>query len=63
VQVGDSCCGNCEGVTGAAGVAQDLVSLESGQGVFNAGPDFTVASVVVLFPGRQLAAVTGFGTA
>jgi hypothetical protein len=49
--MGDSGRGDGEGAAGAAVVAQDFVSLESGEGVFDAGADFAVSCVVVLLPG------------
>jgi hypothetical protein len=48
VQMGDPGCGDREGAAGAAVVAQNLVGLKTGEGVFDAGADCAVPGVVVL---------------
>jgi hypothetical protein len=57
VKIGDPGRG---GRDGAAAMAQDLAGVEASQGVFDAGADFAVPDVVVLLPGCQFAAATGF---
>jgi hypothetical protein len=59
VEMADPGRGDGEGAVGLAVVAKDLVGLEQGQSVFDAGADFVVPGVVILFPRRQFATVAG----